>query len=119
MDKFLDALYSFAEPDRVLLNQPMAQYTTFRIGGPADVMFFPNSTQEILVARALAEESGAPVTVIGCGSNLLVSDDGIAGLVIALLMYIGRLGSLTFALLLTHRRAAPPVRRPPGRLLIG
>ena len=47
-------------------------------------MFFPETPQEILVAQALATESGVPVTVIGCGSNLLVSDAGIRGLVIAL-----------------------------------
>ena len=84
MEKFLDALMSFAGPDRVKLDQPMERYTTFRIGGPADVMFFPETPQEILVAQALATESGVPVTVIGCGSNLLVSDAGIRGLVIAL-----------------------------------
>lgn len=84
MEKFLDALMSFAGPERVKLDQPMERYTTFRIGGPADVMFFPETPQEILVAQALATESGVPVTVIGCGSNLLVSDAGIRGLVIAL-----------------------------------
>ena len=84
MEKFLDALMSFAGPERVRLDQPMERYTTFRIGGPADVMFFPETPQEILVAQALATESGVPVTVIGCGSNLLVSDAGIRGLVIAL-----------------------------------
>lgn len=84
MEKFLDALMSFAGPERVKLDQPMDRYTTFRIGGPADVMFFPETPQEILVAQALATESGVPVTVIGCGSNLLVSDAGIRGLVIAL-----------------------------------
>lgn len=84
MDKMLDALMSFAGPERVKLNQPMEKYTTFRIGGPADVMFFPETPQEILVAQALAAESDMPVTVIGCGSNLLVSDAGIRGLVIAL-----------------------------------
>lgn len=84
MEKFLDALMSFAGPERVRLDQPMDRYTTFRIGGPADVMFFPETPQEILVAQALATESGVPVTVIGCGSNLLVSDAGIRGLVIAL-----------------------------------
>lgn len=84
MEKLLDALMSFAGPERVKLDQPMERYTTFRIGGPADAVFFPETPQEILVAQALAVESDVPVTVIGCGSNLLVSDEGVRGLVIAL-----------------------------------
>ena len=84
MKKLLNALASFAPQERILLDQPMSKYTSFRIGGPADVIFLPENAGEIIMAKAMAEESGVPVTVVGCGSNLLVSDDGIRGLVILL-----------------------------------
>lgn len=84
MKKLLNALTSFAGEDRVRQDQPMDRYTSFRIGGPADVVFQPETAQEIIMAQALAAEDDVPVTVVGCGSNLLVSDDGIRGLVILL-----------------------------------
>lgn len=84
MKKLLNALTSFAGEDRVRQDQPMDRYTSFRIGGPADVVFQPETAQEIIMAQVLAAEDDVPVTVVGCGSNLLVSDDGIRGLVILL-----------------------------------
>lgn len=84
MKKLLNALTSFAGEDRVRQDQPMDRYTSFRIGGPADIMFQPETAQEIIMAQALAAEADVPVTVVGCGSNLLVSDAGIRGLVILL-----------------------------------
>ena len=66
----------------VIPDAEMSQYTTLKLGGPADWLAFPRSREEI---AALFEEAGAngiPVTVIGHGSNLLVLDGGIRGLVI-------------------------------------
>ena len=66
----------------VLRNAPMREYTTLRLGGPADWLAFPRNRGEI---AALIQEAGSadmPVTVIGHGSNLLVLDGGIRGLVI-------------------------------------
>ena len=60
----------------------MAQYTTLRIGGPADVLVNVVSADEIAVALHAAKNAGAPVTIIGNGSNLLVRDGGIRGLVL-------------------------------------
>ena len=79
-----DRLVEMAGTERVLADAPMARCTSFRIGGPADILFYPADAQEILRAQQMAAEAGVPVTVIGCGSNLLVSDKGICGLVIAL-----------------------------------
>lgn len=84
MKKLLNALTSFAGAERVRQDQPMDRYTSFRIGGPADILFLPETAEEIIMAQALANEAGAPVTIVGCGSNLLVSDEGIRGLVILL-----------------------------------
>ena len=63
-------------------NAEMRQYTTLRLGGPADWLVFPRSGEEITEIFAEAREAGLPVTVIGHGSNLLVLDAGIRGVVI-------------------------------------
>ncbi len=60
----------------------MSRYTTLRLGGRADWLAFPRSGEEIAALFAEAEQAGLPVTVIGHGSNLLVLDGGIRGLVI-------------------------------------
>ena len=61
---------------------PMSAYTTLRLGGPADLMAQPGTVEEMTVLLALAKHGGCPVTVLGHGSNLLVLDGGIRGLVI-------------------------------------
>ena len=72
------------EKYNALVNEPMSEHTTLKLGGPADYLVFPGSAEEI---NALFAEAGAydlPVTVIGHGSNLLVLDGGIRGLVICI-----------------------------------
>ena len=83
MDALIQSLVqsNFA-PDRIVPQASMAQYTTLRIGGPADVLVNVVSADEIAVALHAAKNAGAPVTIIGNGSNLLVRDGGIRGLVL-------------------------------------
>ena len=83
MQHLLNTLRKIA-PERVLENAPMSRYTTFRVGGPADVLFLPASVEELRTALAAAKAEGVPVCLIGNGSNLIVRDGGIRGLVIAL-----------------------------------
>ena len=66
------------------LNEPMAKHTSFRIGGPADVLAQPADEAELAALLKRAAEHAVPVTLIGNGSNLLVRDKGIRGLVIKL-----------------------------------
>ena len=61
---------------------PMAQYTTLRLGGPADMLAEPASPEQLVQLLQTARELNIPVTLIGHGSNLLVKDGGIRGLVI-------------------------------------
>ncbi|WAH35533.1 UDP-N-acetylmuramate dehydrogenase [Alicyclobacillus dauci] len=68
----------------VRLNESMAKHTTWRIGGPADVLVIPKSEQELQGTVRVAHDYGLPVTVIGRGSNALVLDGGIRGVVIKL-----------------------------------
>lgn len=65
-----------------LVNEPMSEHTTLKLGGPADFLAFPHSAEEITALFAEAGAYNLPVTVIGHGSNLLVLDGGIRGLVI-------------------------------------
>jgi UDP-N-acetylmuramate dehydrogenase len=68
--------------DRVLRQAPLAPLTTFRVGGPADWLIEARSSQEIVAALKLAHRAGVPVTMLGGGSNVLVADTGVRGLVI-------------------------------------
>jgi UDP-N-acetylmuramate dehydrogenase len=68
--------------DRVHLQAPLAPLTTFRVGGRADCLVETRSSEEIVSALMLASRAGVPVTLLGGGSNVLVSDEGVRGLVI-------------------------------------
>lgn len=67
-----------------LLNEPMSLHTTFKIGGAADILITVNSIGELQTALAACRAENIPVMILGNGSNLLVSDDGIEGAVIVL-----------------------------------
>ena len=68
---------------RLLANQSLAEFTWFRVGGPAQVLFMPDDEGDL--AHFLAHLSpDIPVTVVGLGSNLIVRDGGVAGVVIRL-----------------------------------
>src|SRR5262245_23088939 len=68
---------------RLLPNQPLAELTWFRVGGPAQVLFMPEDEADLsYFLGALPGE--IPVTVIGLGSNLIVRDGGVPGVVIRL-----------------------------------
>jgi UDP-N-acetylmuramate dehydrogenase len=80
-----DAASVFGEvfgPDRLRRHAPLAPLTTFRVGGPADWLLEARSSDEILSALRMAARAGLPVTMLGGGSNVLVSDAGVRGLVI-------------------------------------
>ena len=68
--------------DRVAADAPLAPLTTFKVGGRADWLLTLRSSEEIRQAVAMAREHGVPVAIIGGGSNLLVSDEGVRGMVI-------------------------------------
>ena len=66
---------------RVLRDEPMARHTTFRIGGPADIFVQPLDVDDLAGVIRFARSEGLPFRVIGNGSNLLVGDGGIRGIV--------------------------------------
>ena len=65
-------------------NEPMSAHTTFKIGGAADILITIKSVDELHSAVNACKASGIPVMILGNGSNLLVSDNGIEGAVITL-----------------------------------
>jgi UDP-N-acetylmuramate dehydrogenase len=67
---------------RLKVDEPLAPFTTMRVGGPADFLAVANSTAEVAALVRAAQKLGLPWRLIGRGSNLLVADAGIRGLVI-------------------------------------
>ena len=76
------ALAQIFAHDDLLRDEPMRKHITFRCGGPADYLVCPSDAADISAAISAAENAGEPWWVIGCGSDLLVSDAGLRGVVI-------------------------------------
>jgi UDP-N-acetylmuramate dehydrogenase len=81
MTALLDALRA-AFGDRVQVGEPLSPFTTFKLGGPADLLVTVDRPEQLRQAATLAWAASVPVTVIGGGSNLLIADRGVRGLVI-------------------------------------
>lgn len=81
MDDFFHALKE-TFGDRARRDVALAPLTTFRVGGPADWLVEPKTSDEVVTALKLAFEAGVAVTMLGGGSNVLVSDQGVRGLVV-------------------------------------
>ena len=83
MDKsLLGSLVVIVGEENVRPLEPLAPHTTFKIGGPADAFVSPRSVEEVSRVVCACEQAGVPWRVIGCGSDLLVSDEGVEGVVI-------------------------------------
>ncbi len=65
-----------------MVNETMAKHTSFKIGGMADIVVYPTRRKEICELVKICKETGFPYTVLGNGTNVLISDKGIRGLVI-------------------------------------
>jgi UDP-N-acetylmuramate dehydrogenase len=68
----------------VLENEPMSKHTSFRVGGPARYYVKAESLAELQEALVLARENNIPHFILGNGTNVLVSDEGYAGVIITL-----------------------------------
>jgi UDP-N-acetylmuramate dehydrogenase len=77
-----DALRARLDPARFREGEVLAPYTTFRIGGPADVLYDATSAADLASAVSAARELGVPWFVLGLGANILVGDRGFRGMVI-------------------------------------
>ena len=68
--------------ENVKYNEPMSKHTSFRVGGNADIFSIVDSEENLTKVIKLAKKSSMPITIVGNGTNLLVKDGGIRGLVI-------------------------------------
>lgn len=78
------ALSQVIPESSILLDEPLAAYTTFKIGGPADILVLPHTIDELSAVIKVLHEQAMSYTVLGGGSNVLVRDGGIRGVVIVL-----------------------------------
>ena len=82
MTDFVTAMRGAFDADRLRSDVPLAPFTTFRVGGAAEWLLETRSSDELLTALKLARNADVPVTILGGGSNVLVADRGVRGLVI-------------------------------------
>ncbi|MCL1883656.1 MAG: UDP-N-acetylmuramate dehydrogenase [Defluviitaleaceae bacterium] len=66
---------------KFLQNEPMSRHTSFKIGGPADYLALPTTADELINLWNTCKKDGTPLTILGDGQNVLVSDEGIRGVV--------------------------------------
>lgn len=78
MTNLLDELKKILPEENILVNEPMKNHTTFKVGGPADYLVIPETKEQIVECLKL----DVPKFILGNGSNLIVKDGGIRGLVI-------------------------------------
>ena len=83
-EEMLCVLAQIAGEDNVLMTEPMRDHTTFKIGGPADVMVTPTTPEALVRVLDTCYLGNVPVTVVGNGSDLLVGDRGVRGVVVLL-----------------------------------
>ncbi len=75
-------LQAFLPPGSIKINEPMRNHTTFRIGGPVDIMVLPTTISELMTTVRYCRQKNIPFFILGMGSNILVRDKGIRGLAI-------------------------------------
>jgi UDP-N-acetylmuramate dehydrogenase len=83
MQQLIEQLH-VSEVGDILPNEPLGPHTTWKIGGPADVLVVPKGKRELAETIRIARRLGVPWMTLGRGSNMLVSDKGIRGVVIKL-----------------------------------
>lgn len=83
--EFYEKLSKIVRKEQILEEEPMKKHTTFRIGGPAEYLILPQTTEEIVDVIKLCRQEEIPWYIVGNGSNLLVADEGVRGVVIQLL----------------------------------
>lgn len=65
-----------------LSEEPLAKHTTIGVGGPAEIFARPRSTEELVTVFGIAKQNGLPLRILGAGSNLLVGEPGVRGVVV-------------------------------------
>lgn len=87
MNKFRDFsndLIKILDEKDIKIDEPMSNHTSFKVGGPADILITPESADQVLDTVKLCKAKNVPYYIMGNGSNLLVKDGGIRGVVVKL-----------------------------------
>lgn len=77
---YIDDIKNLIPQENILINEPMSKYTSFKIGGPAECLVKIKSVEQLKEILKYTKRNNINLTIIGNGSNLLVSDDGIKGI---------------------------------------
>ena len=78
----IEQVQEIVSKDKIYINEPMSKHTSFKIGGLAECLVKIQTQEELKEILKLAQKENIPLTIIGNGSNLLVSDNGVKGLVL-------------------------------------
>lgn len=89
--KIYESFKSLLGPENVLRDEPMEKHTTFRIGGPADYYLVPQNTDQVQAIINICRRENFPCFILGNGSNLLVSDEGVRGAVLQIFKNISNI----------------------------
>ncbi len=84
ISKLYETLCKINDTNNVLRDEPMSRHTTFRIGGPAAIFCMPGNAAALSETVRVCREAEVPYSILGNGSNVLVSDEGFDGVVIQL-----------------------------------
>ena len=84
MEQIYNKLIEIIPEERVLKNEPMSKHTSFKIGGPADLFVIVNNSTELKKILTIIKQYNVPLICIGNGTNVLVRDGGIRGIVVKL-----------------------------------
>lgn len=82
IDNYLKELYNKISKDKISLNELMSKHTSIKIGGPAEIFIKATTIEEVKIVVDIANKNNIPLYVIGNGSNLLVKDEGVKGIVL-------------------------------------
>ncbi|HSQ89727.1 UDP-N-acetylmuramate dehydrogenase [Romboutsia sp.] len=77
-----ESLLNIVDKENVKLDEPMKKHISFRVGGPADILVKPTTEKQLSEVISLIKKESVPYLIIGNGSNLLIKDGGIRGVVI-------------------------------------
>lgn len=84
MVQLVDKLRNIISEENIYINEPMKKHTSFKIGGPADILVIPQNMIELIDIINLIRDENLPYFILGNGTNLLVTEKGIRGIVIKL-----------------------------------
>ncbi len=84
LNSFIKSIVDVSGSENTKINEPMKNHTSFKVGGPADILVYPSSYEMIRNIISICKENNVDYFILGNGSNLIVRDGGIRGVVIKL-----------------------------------